>query len=112
MSVPRRLDQAQMPDGSSGFRALCFSIVRLAPHGVPPHCATEKSSQIGVNERWENIVNCDEPCGEIERPQLRSRADRHLLRRRAYWTIYRVCTGRSEEHTSELQSLMRNSYAV
>src|SRR3546814_13670488 len=80
MSVPRRLDQAQMPDGSSGFRALCFSIVRLAPHGVPPHCATEKSSQIGVNERWENIVNCDEPCGEIERPQLRSRADRHLLR--------------------------------
>src|SRR3546814_4893635 len=27
-------------------------------------------------------------------------------------TLPRACGGRSEEHTSELQSLMRNSYAV
>src|SRR3546814_7522934 len=29
-----------------------------------------------------------------------------------FWRVTMICQGRSEEHTSELQSLMRNSYAV
>src|SRR3546814_5622581 len=57
----------------------------------------------------------DEPNGENERtsesisagpPRLRLKKSRSNNRNRI------VCSERSEEHTSELQSLMRNSYAV
>src|SRR3546814_6416847 len=41
-----------------------------------------------------------------ERAELRGSGDDVLHKR------YRTCVGRSEEHTSELQSLMRTSYAV
>src|SRR3546814_8985666 len=38
--------------------------------------------------------------------------DRHLIKRPASTFVLRVGSDRSEEHTSELQSLMRISYAV
>src|SRR3546814_9327500 len=62
--------------------------------------------------------------GDVSRPHRRIRPDRGAVqqsapslhpgahRRDAADDGGRDATGRSEEHTSELQSLMRNSYAV
>src|SRR3546814_2310234 len=38
--------------------------------------------------------------------------DEHLEKLQAFWSSVMLMSGRSEEHTSELQSLMRISYAV
>src|SRR3546814_5815218 len=67
---------------ADAHRAGCQLEQRKAPGGVEP-----------VEQRRE-IAHCAEPC------HVRQRIDR-----------FRHC-GRSEEHTSELQSLMRISYAV
>src|SRR3546814_8599220 len=47
-----------------------------------------------------------------DRPQLRARRGAELRRKRGHHPRDRGDGGRSEEHTSELQSLMRISYAV
>src|SRR3546814_10904823 len=47
--------------------------------------------------------------GDGDAAASRSSAGMHLIRN--FWGSYLALT-RSEEHTSELQSLMRNSYAV
>src|SRR3546814_9716847 len=41
-----------------------------------------------------------------------STSNKHNCHTHEQSMIYHTCWGRSEEHTSELQSLMRNSYAV
>src|SRR3546814_2269734 len=93
----------------TGVQTCALPISKEAPHQalpaaqwvfrqVPPHC-------------------CPIPPVEEARRQSPSRC-RHrspLLFRRQYWQGRRAGRrqpGRSEEHTSELQSLMRNSYAV
>src|SRR3546814_1630443 len=55
----------------------------------------------------------------LDNPRRRLGCDRakmlvqtHTVRRRLAGPLDLHLTGRSEEHTSELQSLMRNSYAV
>src|SRR3546814_7869519 len=45
-------------------------------------------------------------------PAVRGKIRHERAPVRACWAWARPCDGRSEEHTSELQSLMRNSYAV
>src|SRR3546814_6740924 len=50
-------------------------------------------------------------CGDVSRPDRRAGAGRRAVFRSAA-SLYMVADGRSEEHTSELQSLMRISYAV
>src|SRR3546814_6281972 len=69
---------------------------RMAPGGVRP----DEDEQVGGVEivigRWDDI--------------LAERA--HMARDRARHAESRIGVDRSEEHTSELQSLMRNSYAV
>src|SRR3546814_4511322 len=54
------------------------------------------------NERMIVVLQC----------RLHDAAARENLRKRVAATDRRTCGARSEEHTSELQSLMRNSYAV
>src|SRR3546814_6743458 len=51
-------------------------------------------------------MNCQPPCAA---DRSRARIAPIIRARRA---LERSCNGRSEEHTSELQSLMRISYAV
>src|SRR3546814_1135365 len=50
-------------------------------------------------------------CGRRDRRSAARAAIRWSARRNRQWRLYR-CARRSEEHTSELQSLMRISYAV
>src|SRR3546814_2811181 len=54
--------------------------------------------------------------GVVWRPSLRTQLEAHVGRRYDSWVYFgslsHAMSERSEEHTSELQSLMRNSYAV
>src|SRR3546814_1192816 len=64
--------------------------------GFPIYCRSSPARSTGTRSsnnmtKWSNMPL---PCNRA--PPIRKRS----------------CSGRSEEHTSELQSLMRNSYAV
>src|SRR3546814_4553010 len=68
------------------------SVVHLQVEGIDPLALTDRRRDLEMGER---------------QPQLVSRAVLFVL------TVKGAVTGvRSEEHTSELQSLMRTSYAV
>src|SRR3546814_1545250 len=61
---------------------------------------------------WTGTMNLTEPQAGSDVGALKTRAERngdhYLITGQKIFITY----GRSEEHTSELQSLMRNSYAV
>src|SRR3546814_9502999 len=64
-----------------------------------------------LDERRRIVVDLEILRGNIERQM--EKLDQELERERKIATRnYEAGTGRSEEHTSELQSLMRISYAV
>src|SRR3546814_7292909 len=78
-----------------------------------------------LSERTEAVAETESANAEVEARQLAIEEARELLEmteaeqtgkvdaaRQAYETIEAEQDRRSEEHTSELQSLMRNSYAV
>src|SRR3546814_1582466 len=70
---------------------------QLAPHRRAQHL--QHAAIVGLHQ------HAHRPAAERGRQHARGRADAAL-------PAERLGTGRSEEHTSELQSLMRNSYAV
>src|SRR3546814_1806509 len=87
---------------------LFFLMIRRPPGSTRtdtlfPYTTLFRSFPEALNERQTAIFG-----REPARPRDRHRAaDLHFLRRLRSWR-----DGRSEEHTSELQSLMRISYAV
>src|SRR3546814_2446127 len=102
---------------SSEIGSLAGSVCCASPGGGPRSCERARdlrsgleigfpASGIRVSGRAATSF-CDETCGHAPQPSSRpgaiaSRIGAHPRER----------IGRSEEHTSELQSLMRTSYAV
>src|SRR3546814_8848534 len=69
----------------------------------------EEEAEIGVHARYVHVVRPDE---EAERADDDDRPDHHPVAEDVLAGVDADEIGRSEEHTSELQSLMRISYAV
>src|SRR3546814_4782931 len=106
--VSRRTDMADrgsgpaapLPTGGSRHAAQDAARVRDAP--ATPH-DLQANRRAGRDQRGDGGVSHDARAGALPRRDCGATAMR--------WTIWRR-RERSEEHTSELQSLMRISYAV
>src|SRR3546814_10174986 len=88
----RQMDDLQPSDGSGAFLA---DILALPAGQVQQKIIKASIAAIGPVKL---TVLPDQPPGRLEKRKLR--------------LLYKGRVGRSEEHTSELQSLMRISYAV
>src|SRR3546814_9684873 len=81
----------------------------------------------GAVEEWCNVLHIDQAFvaslvtqGVFQRSRTTDGQSRLRLnmvgllatQQKAFFCLPKICVGRSEEHTSELQSLMRISYAV
>src|SRR3546814_8788474 len=98
-----------------GKRSLRLGIARERPHAHAPQPARRADGsaerlggrlRIGLARKGRDLHETDACCRGLRR----GRCGRRLGRRRG--GRRRLCTLRSEEHTSELQSLMRISYTV
>src|SRR3546814_7965295 len=98
-------------DVSTCFAARCCEGVGTIPHSA---AAQSRARSISISENcsgWFMFLSFREGSANRSasfphRPYIGSRMSQHRLRGCEY------CGSRSEEHTSELQSLMRISYAV
>src|SRR3546814_7295561 len=121
-----------------GVACFCFLMIRRPPRSTRTYTlfpyTTLFRSTPGKEERWNGSDLAPKPCpgksvghaaaGHRARRRLfqgasgggeRQGLSRHLDRRPVQLGAHRLAVVddlRSEEHTSELQSLMRNSYAV
>src|SRR3546814_8731828 len=74
---------------------------------VPIHHPRKAARQGSVG-----IKRCGEPCQTVQRNAAVSQPPLEQFGTKPHRIKARLLPSRSEEHTSELQSLMRNSYAV
>src|SRR3546814_1349799 len=112
---------------SSEIGSLAGSVCCATPGGGPRSCERARdlrsgleigfpASGIRVSGRAATSF-CDETCGHAPQPSSRpgaiaSRIGAHPRERIGAYGCLGTSLSRSEEHTSELQSLMRISYAV
>src|SRR3546814_5099197 len=99
LSLPRASTNGNGLQAPSRHRPLCFAAVaheQHMPRSLPARVSPKRTHGFPIR-------NDAPPTGIRHR-----RPKRHAERDRSAWR----CTKRSEEHTSELQSLMRISYAV
>src|SRR3546814_7430084 len=110
MNTPTALHIVPVTDrrGLDDFIEVPFSIYRNDPNWVPPlrferREALARTQPLSEHAQWQLWVayRDDKPIGRISAQVDQLHLNQHHDQ-----------TGRSEEHTSELQSLMRISYAV
>src|SRR3546814_2851793 len=81
----------------------------LCAYRSPRHCARSTSRP---PPPWSSARRCARLAASPTRAHGPQSDDRHDKSRRHEGTRPKLVRGRSEEHTSELQSLMRTSYAL
>src|SRR3546814_2196258 len=107
-------------------RSSSYLSIRVTPeHNINHSCETIPTvdGRRSGRKHLNSLHQCERNCAQIElaRIRVRSRIPRsssiYQNQGCAFWKATKldcrgVCISRSEEHTSELQSLMRISYAV
>src|SRR3546814_1255518 len=94
----------------AAIRAAFEKVILDRKSNVPPRVLLTLATGAGKTIIATNLLWRLSQAGQLPRPAL-FLCDRDELREQAY-TRLKAAFGRSEEHTSELQSLMRISYAV
>src|SRR3546814_10362493 len=98
----RRPPRSTRTDTLFPYTTLFRSSLRLARSGAGRRASADRP-------RWGTERGAGAGGQDLPLPLRTRRGGGFAAQRLGTW---RSCEGRSEEHTSELQSLMRNSYAV